>query len=138
MAMVNHSRWNIPGTPTEKPRAHAEIGVVAECEERFIETAGFFEDLPVIHRGACIGPKDFFRPVVLSDVGFHRASAAVLPVPVDQMSDFVDNVGRILKKDLAREHSHSLRCVAVSNELFEPGGLGTASLLKSAIHSPRA
>src|SRR6185503_8198059 len=102
MAMVNNRRRNVPGTPTQKARAHAEIGIVAECEKRLVEASRFFENLPVIQRGAGVGPENFLGAIVLSDVCFHGAAATVLAIPVNQMANLVDHVRRVLEKNLAR------------------------------------
>src|SRR5262245_3574441 len=118
MAMVNHSCWYVPRAPAQQPCAHAEVRVVTESEESFIETARLLEQLTVIERGAGIRPQNLLWAIILPNVCFHCAAAAVLSVPVDQVAGFVDNLWGILKENLARQHSYAFCGIAVSNQLF--------------------
>src|SRR5262249_43472019 len=120
MTMVNHSCWNVPRTPAQEPCAHAEVRVVTESKESFIETAGLLEQLTVIERCARVRPEDLLRPIILPNICFHCAAAAVLSVPVDQVAGFVDNFGGILKKNFACQHSYAFGGIAVLDQLFQP------------------
>src|SRR5262249_51126289 len=119
--MVHKGRWNVPGAPAEEPRTHPKVSIVAESKERLIESAGLLKNLAVIHRRTRVRPQDFFRVIVLAYIGFHRAAAAVLTVPVDQMPDFVYDAWRVLKKNFTGEHPN-LRGIRISHQLLKPIG----------------
>src|SRR5438046_363610 len=108
MPMVDDGGWHVPGGPSQKARAQAEVRIVAEGEKRLVEAAGLLENLAMVKSGTGIRPEDFFRFVILADVGLHRSPASILPIPINQMAGLVDDAMRVLKKDFAGEHTDAM------------------------------
>src|SRR5438128_6118341 len=120
MPMMNNRGWNIPSAPTEQPRAQTQVGIVAEGEEHFVEAAGFFEDLAMVQSRAGVRPKNFFRFVILTNVGFHCAPAAILTIPIDEMAGLVDHARRASKKNFAGEHTDPPGGITTANQFRQP------------------
>src|SRR5690242_13418433 len=116
MLVINDCRWDIPGGPTEQPRTKSKISIVTEREESLVETTRLFKNSTMIKGGTSVGPKDLFRFVVLADIAFHCSSAAILSIPVNQMTGFVDHAWRALKKDFARQHANAAGGITIPNQ----------------------
>src|SRR5262249_33182357 len=113
MPVTHDCRRHIPRFPAEKPGSQTEIGIVAEGEEAFVESSGFLENLAMVKRCASVRPEDLFRTVVLSNILLHCAPAAILAVPIDQMSGLVDDARPALKQYLAAQHANSAASIPV-------------------------
>src|SRR5690348_3135542 len=120
MPMVDDGGWHIPGGPSQKARAQAEVRIIAERKKRLVKAAGLLEKFAMVKSGAGIRPEDFFRFVILADVGLHRSPAAILPIPINQMAGFVDDALRVLKQDFAGEHADAMGEIAIANQFLEP------------------
>ena len=97
MLVTYDCRRDIPRFPAEKPGSQTEIGIVTEGKEAFVESSGFLENLAMVKRCASVRPENLFRTVLLSNVLLHGAPAAILTIPIDQMSSLVDDAGPTLE-----------------------------------------
>src|SRR2546423_283085 len=104
MFVINNGSRYIPSGPTQQPRTQTKVRIITEREEGLVETPCFLKNFAVVQGSTSIRPKDLLRFVVLTDVGFHCASATILAIPVDEMARLVDDPWWVLEKDLARQH----------------------------------
>src|SRR5690349_14530576 len=97
MLVTYDCRRHIPRFPAQKPRSQTETSIVTERKKTFVESSGFLENRAMVKRRASIRPENLFRTVILSNVLLHSASAAILTIPIDEMSSLVDNAGPALE-----------------------------------------
>src|SRR5712692_4652120 len=104
MVSNNRSR-NIDTAPPGYARAQTQLGIVSISEQILVESANRVEHFATVHSGAAIGPQRFFQVVVLADVGFAAATAAILSIGIYQVACFIDPLGIFPNQDLRSRHA---------------------------------
>ena len=92
-AMMPYDRArHVEAAPTGDAGAQAQLRVVAEHEQVFVEPADRVEHRFPVHGGGAIRPEALLDLVVLAPVDLARAASAVLAIRIDQVANLVDAV----------------------------------------------
>ena len=89
--VVDDGGGSVTRTPACASGAEAEFGVVGIGKEIFVEAADLVEHGFAIEGGTAVGPENFAFGVVLTGVCFAAPAAAILPIPINAVTDLVDD-----------------------------------------------
>src|SRR5262249_20753684 len=104
MPVVDNCARRVTALPAPPARSQTQVCVITVGKELLIEKPDIFEHLPAVKRGAAVGKEGFLLAIVLSSIHFPRAAAAIEPVRVEQMSDFIDKMAPVVEQDFRCDH----------------------------------